>query len=78
MTSKRELSLPKALCEPTSRPSVARRQVSRELQAPVSVDLLRQVRSAVVGKQSKKTLFDIFGHYIEGYMTPFDTIWNVK
>ena len=32
----------------------------------------------VVGKQSKQTLFDIFGHYIEGYMTPFDTIWSVK
>ena len=35
-------------------------------------------QSSVVGKQSKKTLFDIFGHYIEGYMTPFDTIWSVK
>ena len=30
------------------------------------------------GKQSKKTLLDIFGHYIEGYMTLFDTIWSVK
>ena len=27
-----------------------------------------------VGKQSKKTLLDIFGRYIEGYMTLFDTI----
>ena len=27
-----------------------------------------------VGKQSKKTLLDIFGHYIEGCMTLFDTM----
>ena len=27
-----------------------------------------------VGKQSNKTLLDIFGRYIEGYMTLFDTV----
>ena len=31
-----------------------------------------------VGKQSHKTLLDVFERYIEGYMTLFDAIWSVS
>ena len=31
-----------------------------------------------IPKQSPKTLFDICGRYVEGYMTLFDTIWSIK
>ena len=51
--------------------AVDRQEVARQEARPY-------LQGSVVGKQSKKTLFDIFGHYIEGYMTLFDTIWSVK
>ena len=44
------------------------------VRGPVGALRPRAAQDAEVGKQSKKTLLDIFGRYIEGYMTLFDTI----
>ena len=50
--------------EPPQRPRTATARTLLMLQA--------------VPKQSPNTLLDSFGHYKEGYMTLFDTIWSVK